>query len=239
MSLYRGQELRKDAQVTVVCRVGTAKHSAETAHPWRRTGAHSTSRSRSPAPGCASLARPAPGGVGAQSGPLRRHGRPGDPPAFSSSRRSAAELVRRDGHPPDLELEGDLSGMDQGASCRTVRSQCARQRETSSRLAKLVSVQRCRLWSAGCRPNMAGPRFAYRTPPEASLCTRGTLASAVAGDDGTMDRTISDLGVAHEATALDDDFYVRGASAEGAIPIDQGQPGARDRPSPTRWRRRD
>jgi hypothetical protein len=42
------------------------------------------------------------------------------------------------------------------------------------------------------------------------------LAQAGAGDDGTMGRTLSDLGVAQSRLqALDDDFYVRGVLAEG------------------------
>ncbi len=42
------------------------------------------------------------------------------------------------------------------------------------------------------------------------------LAHAGAGDDGTMGRTLADLGAAQSRLqALDDDFYVRGVLAEG------------------------
>ena len=42
------------------------------------------------------------------------------------------------------------------------------------------------------------------------------LAQAGAGDDATMGRTLSDLGAAQSRLqGLDDDFYVRGALAEG------------------------
>lgn len=71
-------------------------------------------------------------------------------------------------------------------------------------------------WDTGARPNVAGHRFAgcsaapaqrfYSTPLRAH-CPYERPGSH--GDEGTIGRTISDLGVA-QREALDDEFSVRG-----------------------------